>query len=162
MSELLHGRAADVPYRLRPPRERAPGAPLVVVWHLGDPPRSAAAMAAAIPLDGVEAWRLYLTLPMAGERAPPGGRAAVMQLGMEDAVLKLFEPIQAQAVRELPAVLEAVRRDHGLVADRLALVGGSMGGAIAQTVLAELDLPVVAAALLVPAVQLRPLIDGLS
>jgi len=163
MPDLVHGTAAEVPYVLRPPASGSASAPLVIVWHLGDPPRSAAAMAAAIPLAGVvEAWRLYLTLPLAGDRSPPGGMAEVMRRAAEDAVLQLFSPIQAQAVRELPAVLDEVRRDHALTAGRIALVGGSMGGAVAQAVLAELDLPVVAASLLVPAVQMQVLVEGLS
>lgn len=158
-SELSRGIAAGVPYVLRRPSKS--DAPLVLIWHLGDPPRSAAAMAAATPLLGVDAWRLYLTLPMAGERMPPGGVQEVMRLASEDPVLNLFGPVQSQAVRELPDVLQELQKTHGLQANRVALVGGSMGGAVALTVLAELELPVIAASLLVPAVQLRALVDGL-
>ncbi len=152
----IRGTAAGVPYLLRPGRRDS----LAVVWHMGDPPRSAAAMAAAIPLHGLDVARLYLTLPMFAERLPPGGKEEAMRLGMEDPVLKFYDPIRRQAAAELPAVLDAVRLAHGVRADRIALVGGSMGGATAMTALAELDLPVVAASLLVPAVQLRVLIDG--
>ena len=119
-------------------------------------------MAAAIPLEGLDASRLYLTLPMLGERSPLEGRAEVMRRAMEDAALNFFDPVRTQAAAELPAVLEGVRSAHGVRADRIALVGGSIGGATAMTALAELDLPVVAASLLVPAVQLRVLIDGLG
>jgi len=56
--------AQGVPYVLLAPRNGAPDAPLVVAWHLLDPPRTEAAFAAALPLDGLDAWRLYLGLPM--------------------------------------------------------------------------------------------------
>lgn len=158
MTQAVLGSVAGVPYVLRPGR----GDALVVVWHLGDPPRSAAAMAAAIPLEGLDASRLYLTLPMFGDRLPPGGRDELMRLAMADPVLNFYAPVPRQAAAELPAVLEGVRSAHGVRPDRIALVGGSMGGATAMTALAELDLPVVAASLLVPAVQLRAVIDGLA
>jgi hypothetical protein len=38
-------------------------------WHLMDAPRSEAAMAAAVPLDGLDAWRVYFGLPDTGARA---------------------------------------------------------------------------------------------
>jgi hypothetical protein len=43
------------------------------MWHLMDPPRTEAALAAALPLAGLEAWRTYLGLPLSGSRMPPGG-----------------------------------------------------------------------------------------
>ncbi len=51
----------------------------MVVLHLMDPPRSEAAMAAALPLAGVPAWRAYLGLPMFGARMPPGGQEEFMR-----------------------------------------------------------------------------------
>jgi hypothetical protein len=33
----------------------------VVAWHLHDPPRSETAMATALPLRGLPAWRVYLS-----------------------------------------------------------------------------------------------------
>jgi hypothetical protein len=65
---------AGVPYVALPPagwRSGQEPAPLVVAWHLNDPPRSAAAMAAALPLAGCPAWRVYLDLPMPGRRQLP-------------------------------------------------------------------------------------------
>ena len=56
-------------------------APLIIAWHLNDPPRSAAAMASALPLAGVAAWRVYLDLPMHGRRQLSGGLEEFMRLG---------------------------------------------------------------------------------
>jgi hypothetical protein len=50
--------AAGVPYVALSPAGRE-AAPLIIAWHLNDPPRSAAAMASALPLAGVAAWRVY-------------------------------------------------------------------------------------------------------
>jgi hypothetical protein len=85
-STALSGIAADVPYIALPPAERRDGdeaAPLVVAWHLNDPPRSAAAMASALPLASVAAWRVYLDLPMHGRRQLPGGLDEFMQRAYE-------------------------------------------------------------------------------
>jgi len=56
----LVGVAAGVPYVAHRPAGALQRAPLVVVLHLMDPPRSEVAMAAALPLAGVPAWRAYL------------------------------------------------------------------------------------------------------
>ena len=70
-NEAITGGAAGLSYVALPPDEtyglRA-AAPLIITWHLNDPPRSAAAMAAALPLSGVAAWRVL-------------GCAAVIQAG---------------------------------------------------------------------------------
>src|SRR5215469_12550534 len=108
----ISGMAADVPYAAWPPAGRQDGrepAPLIVAWHMNDPPRSAAAMASALPLAGVPAWRVYLDLPMHGRRQLPGGLQEFMQLGYADAVLEAFEPQVSQAVAEFPAVLAELR-----------------------------------------------------
>jgi hypothetical protein len=52
-STALNGIAADVPYIALPPAERRDGdeaAPLVVAWHLNDPPRSVSAAALISPV----------------------------------------------------------------------------------------------------------------
>ncbi len=54
----VSGVAADVPYVALPPAgwdESRESAPLIIAWHLNDPPRSAAAMASALPLEGAAA-----------------------------------------------------------------------------------------------------------
>lgn len=156
--EQYAGVAAGVPYLLLPPASGREGSPIVIGWHLLDPPRTEAAFAAALPLDGLDAWRLYLGLPLSGSRKPAGGDAELMRLGMADAVGNLYRPIQDQAVAEFEPALAAVRREHGLTGDRLGLLGGSAGAAVALGVLAETRHPVAAAVVVSPLVQLRPLV----
>jgi hypothetical protein len=124
--DAITGVAAGVSYVALPPaRGLGPreAAPLIIAWHLNDPPRSAAAMAAALPLAGVAAWSVYLDLPMHGQRQLPGGRDEFMQLGYQDAVLKVFEPQVTQAVDEFPEV-------RGGRLDRRAARPASDGGRV--------------------------------
>ncbi|HZD68859.1 MAG TPA: alpha/beta hydrolase [Actinomycetes bacterium] len=153
--EQLTGVAGGVPYVALPP-DGAPeeGAPLVVAWHLHDPPRSERAMAAALPLRGLPAWRVYLGLPLSGSRLPEGGLDAFFQLGYQDAVLKVLEPTCRQAVEEFPAALAALRQQLPLGEGPLGLLGGSVGALVALGVLAGTDLPVGAVALVSPAIRL--------
>lgn len=149
----MEGTAAGVPYVVLPPETDRPDAPTVLAWHLNDPPRTERAMAAALPLAGVDAWRVYLGLPLSGARTPPGG---LERLGYEDAVLKVYGPIVFGAAEELPAALAQLRAEHGLGAGRLGLLGGSIGALVAQQVAATM--PVDALALVSPVTQLRPLV----
>jgi alpha-beta hydrolase superfamily lysophospholipase len=121
-----------------------------------DPPRTEAAMAAALPLAGVPAWRVYLGLPMFGARTPAGGLEEVMRLGAEDFVLKLFRPVVEQAAAEAPAAVAAFRAGLRIGDAPILLVGGSTGTAVALLLLAEGELPVAAAALVSPVSQLAP------
>jgi pimeloyl-ACP methyl ester carboxylesterase len=150
----LTGVAGGVPYVALPPETAPGGAPLVVAWHLHDPPRSETAMAAALPLDGLPAWRVYLGLPLSGSRLPEGGLEAFFQLGYQDAVLKVFDPTCRQAVEEFPSALAALRQALPVADGPLGLVGGSVGALVALRVLAETDLPVAAVALVSPAIRL--------
>lgn len=135
--DAMGGEASGVPFIVLPPRERLEQAPLVIAWHMLDRPRSEIAMAAALPLDGLDAWRVYLGLPLSGTRLPAGGLDEVFALGSEDAVLKLYAPIVRQAVEEFAPALAELRRQLG-VADRpLGLIGASAGAFVAQTVLTE-------------------------
>lgn len=147
------GTVAGVPYVLEPPVTPRPDAPLVVAWHLMDAPRTETAFAAALPLAGLDAWKLYPGLPLTGARSPAGG---FLQLGLEDAVLKLFAPVVDGAVAELPALLDALGDRIG--SGPMAVLGGSVGSLIAQRVATER--PVAAVALVSPVVQLRPMIDS--
>jgi hypothetical protein len=140
--QQITGVGGGVPYVALPPETAPEGAPLVVAWHLHDPPRSETAMAAALPLDGLPAWRVYLGLPLSGSRLPEGGLEAFFQLGYQDAVLKVFDPTCRQAVEELPSALAALRQALPVADGPLGLVGGSIGALVAQSVLAETDLPV--------------------
>jgi pimeloyl-ACP methyl ester carboxylesterase len=158
----VSGIAADVPYRALPPARRngeePEPAPLIVAWPLNDPPRSAAAMASALPLASVAAWRVYLDLPMHGRRKLPGGLEEFMQLGYQDAVLKAFEPQVTQAVAEFPAVLAELRARLPLTDGPIGLVGGSIGTLPAQLVIAEGAAEVSAAVLISPVIQLAEVV----
>jgi pimeloyl-ACP methyl ester carboxylesterase len=134
-----------------------------------DPPRTEAAFAAALPLNGLHAWRIYLGLPLFGARLPPGGPDALVKLFSEDAVLKGHQPIANQGAAEFPAALAEVRRQLGLDDGPLgpvALVGGSMGSLIAELVLTEsapaAGIEVAAAVLLSPVAQLHPMVDAIG
>ncbi|HWG27046.1 alpha/beta hydrolase family protein [Actinospica sp.] len=159
-NQAVTGMAAGVPYVAWPPARVAPGQAdaLIVSWHLNDPPRSAAAMAAALPLSGVNAWRVYLDLPMHGRRQLPGGLKEFMQLGYQDAVLQAFEPQVTQAVEEFPAVLAALRGQLPVEGGPLGLVGASIGALPAQLVMADHNVRVNAAALVSPVIQLAEVV----
>jgi pimeloyl-ACP methyl ester carboxylesterase len=141
-----------VPCTILAPRDTTRPVPLVVAWHLLDEPADPASMAAALPLAGLDAWRVYLGLPMTGPRTPAGGP------DLSDVVAGLFEPVVRLAAEEFPAVLAGLR-DRLPADDRLALVGGSIGATVALEVLAggaEAD----AVALVSPAVQLAGLVGA--
>jgi hypothetical protein len=72
----LRGTAGSVPWLATPPITARPDAPIVLIWHLMDSPRTETAMAAALPLDGVDAWRVYLGLPLLGTRLPKAASRA--------------------------------------------------------------------------------------
>jgi pimeloyl-ACP methyl ester carboxylesterase len=160
MSDQTKGHAAGVPYVAVPPAggARAP-APLVLAWHLLDSPRTESAFAAALPLDGLDAWRIYLGLPHSGERLPDGGLDALMQRGYEDAVLRLYTPIAFGAVDEAGPAIAALREELGLDEGPVGVMGGSLGAAVAQLVMAESDLDVRAAVLVNPVTQLRRVVQ---
>lgn len=127
-----------------------------------DAPRTEAAFAPALPLDGLDAWRIYLGLPLSGSRLPAGGAEEVQRLGCSDAVLNLHGPVATQAAAELDPVLVELRERLELGDGPLALVGGSIGAAVAQLVLAEGTVGVRAAVLVSPVVQLRPVVDTVA
>ncbi|MBA2496613.1 MAG: alpha/beta hydrolase [Acidimicrobiia bacterium] len=159
----VRGVAAGVPFLAVPPTRRLDQpAPVVVAWHPMDPPRTEAAFAAALPLDGLEAWRIYLGLPLCGSRSPAGGDEELMRLGYEDAVMNLQGPIAVQGAEEFPAALGALRGQLDLGDGPLALVGGSMGSAVVLLVLTEADRAddIAAAVLVSPMAQLRPAVDA--
>jgi predicted esterase len=162
MSGPLSGTAAGVPYVALPPRTPTPDAPVVVSWHLLDPPRTPTAMAAAVPMTGLDSWRIHLGLPKTGSRMPPGGPAALMELAATDAVELLFGPLSRAAADEFEPALAELRNRFGIADGRLGLLGGSLGAGVALTVLTETQSPVHAAALVSPLVQLRALVDALG
>src|SRR5215813_2090752 len=157
---VVSGVAAGVPYVALPPagRHQSEPVPLIIAWHLNDPPRSAAAMAAALPLAAAAAWRVYLDLPMHGRRQLPGGLAEFMALGYQDAVLKAFEPQVTQAVDEFPEVLAELRAQLPVTAGPIGVAGASVGALPAQLVLAGHAAQVSAAALVSPVIQLAEVV----
>ena len=159
----ITGVAAGVPFLAIPPHPQSrASAPVVVAWHLMDPPRTEPAFAAALPLDGLDAWRVYLGLPLTGSRLPPGGLDELVRLGSEDAVQNLYGPITAQAAREFEGALAALRATLELRDGPIAAVGGSIGAAVAQLVLAKSNVPISAAVLISPVVQLEPVVDVMA
>jgi dienelactone hydrolase len=162
-SEAIVGQAAGVPFVAVPPAGGArPSAPVVVAWHLLDPPRTEAAFAAAVPLEGLDAWRIYLGLPLSSSRTPAGGVDELMRLGYEDAVLKLDVPIANGAAEEVGPALADLRVRLGIDPGPIGVMGGSLGAAVAQLVMAEGDVEVSAAVLISPVVQERRKIEAIG
>lgn len=154
----ITGVAAGVPYTALPPAQPSPDAPLVVSWHLMDPPRTDAAMAAALPMEALPAWRVYFGLPMFGRRALPGGAEELFALAAADAVLNVYEPVLSQAAAEAPDAIEAVQADLGIGEGPLGLLGGSAGAIVAMEVAVTSGLPVPALALVSPAIRLGSIV----
>lgn len=127
-----------------------------------DAPRTEAAFAAALPLSGLDAWRVYLGLPLTGARLPEGGVDELMRLGYADAVLNLYGPVTQQAVQEFEPALAELRGRLGLAEGPVAVLGGSIGSAVAQLVLTESAVPVAAGVLVSPVAQIRPVVEALS
>ncbi|MEJ3658403.1 alpha/beta hydrolase [Actinomycetes bacterium KLBMP 9759] len=161
-TEPVTGAAAGVPFLAVPPAHPTSTSPIVLTWHLMDPPRTERAFAAALPLAGLDAWRIHLGLPLCGSRSPEGGLDEVMRLGYEDAVLNLHRPVTDQAVAELGPALAELRPRLGLGDGPIGLVGASHGSAVAQLVLAEGDLPIAAAVLISPVVELGSVVTAMA
>jgi pimeloyl-ACP methyl ester carboxylesterase len=159
----ITGEAAGVPFLAVPPEsEPTSSTPTVIAWHLLDPPSTETAMAAAVPLTGLDAWRIYLGLPMTGSRMPAGGPDELMRLGYEDALLNLQGPVSDRAASEFEPAFAALRDRLGLGAGSLGLVGGSIGAAVAELVLAEHDVEVGAAVLISPVVRMRAVVEAME
>jgi pimeloyl-ACP methyl ester carboxylesterase len=136
-------------------------APVIVAWHLLDPPRTPAAFAAALPLAGLDAHRIYLGLPLSGARGPEGGFDGVLRLIQEDAVTRFFGALHAQAAAEFPAAFAELRERLGVAKDaKVGLLGGSAGSAVAADVLASGTSGASAAVLVSPMLQLRPMVNS--
>jgi dienelactone hydrolase len=159
-SNTITGTAAGVPFVALGPENTAGPAPLVVTWHMMSPPRTEAAMAAAVPMTGLHAWRVHLGLPMFGARVPEGGYDEFFRLASEDNVLNVVEPVTEQVIKEFPAAVAELRAQLSLDDGPIGVVGGSAGGAVALEMLTRADVPIAAAALVNPVVQLAPVITA--
>lgn len=136
-SSSVETRVADVPAVLVTPAGDGP-APLVLCWHGFGPPASAEDLAGALPLDGLEAWKVYPDLPLFGRRLPWDGPRELGRRQADDYLLRLLWPVMEEAVSELPAVVEALHERLGELWDgRLALAGFSAGATAVLLALAE-------------------------
>jgi dienelactone hydrolase len=162
VATAITGTAAGVPFLAVPPAGDRATAPVVVAWHLMDAPRTEAAFAAALPLEGLDAWRIYLGLPLHGARLPEGGVDELMQLGYEDAVQNLFGPVSAQAAEEFGPALAELRERFGLREGPIGVLGGSLGAAVAQLVIARGGVDVAAAVLVSPVTQLSEVVEAVG
>ncbi|RSM41037.1 alpha/beta hydrolase [Amycolatopsis balhimycina DSM 5908] len=158
MGEMVEGVAAGVPFVAVPPADPDAPAALVAGWHLMDVPASERAMAEAVPMAGLQAWRVYFGLPLSGARLPEGGPEEVFRRASEDAVLNVFEPVTEQAAGEFPAALAELRDRLPGATGPLGVFGGSAGAIVALEVLARGDAGIAAAAVASPVVQLAPMI----
>lgn len=145
----IDGWAGAVPYTLAPPRTRAAAAPLVVAWHMMDAPCTSAAFAAALPLSGLDAWRLYLGMPWCAPRADPDG----FERSRRDPMMGYVDPVVRQAVDEFPGALAELRSRYPFGDGPIGLVGASLGGAVALAVAAAEPVPVAALALVNAAIR---------
>lgn len=146
LEDAVFGTAAGVPFVALPPAGIEGRAPMVAVWHPLGPAGSPAEMAAAVPLRGLPAWRVYLGLPRTGERAVAPAPDA-------DFVIDRYTPIVDRAAAEFPAAWAVLRERFPVGDGPVAVVGASAGGHAALTVLIRADVPVAAAALINPAVR---------
>lgn len=161
-TDVYQGTIEGVPYLAKPPARANEPAPVVFAWHLMDAPRTEAAFEAALPLSGIDAWRIYLGLPMCGARTPSGGFDEIMQLGMEDAVTNLYGPITKRAVAEFAPVKEALRDKFGFADGPIGVMGGSLGAAVAALVTADQVATVGAAVLVSPLLQVRAVVAAMQ
>src|SRR4029450_13668403 len=112
----------------------------------------------ALPLRGLDAWRVYLGLPLSGSRLPAGGLDAFFALGYTDAGMKVDGRTVQQAVDEFPSAFAELRRRHGLAEWPIAVVGASVGALVPLTVAAPGPPPVSAIALVSPALRLASVV----
>ena len=164
LARAIEGVTANgVPFVALPPEGTAAARALVLLWHRADPPRSDAALAAAVPLRALPAWRVYLGMPLYGRRLPAGGFDEIMRLAFQDAVTLLFQPSVGGAVAELLEALADVRARLGIdTALPVGLFGFSQGGAAALLTLSQATLPVRAAMTFGAAIDLPTVIDGVA
>jgi pimeloyl-ACP methyl ester carboxylesterase len=164
LAQAIRGTTSNgVPFIALPPEEGRPAQGLIILWHGGDPPRTEEALAGALPLRDVAAWRAYLGLPLSGQRLPEGGLDEILRRGAEDAISRLFHPIITGAVDELPGAVAdlKVRLSIDPVLP-LDLFGFSMGGAAALLAVARQALPFKAVVTFGAPLDLRVLVDHLA
>lgn len=141
---VITGEAAGVRFVAVPPA--GDGRRLVVVWHLVGEPGSPEAMAEALPLAGVDAWRLYAALPAWGEGPDP--------------VVDGYVPLVESAVAAMPALVAAARDRFGCDDGPVDVVGGSAGGHVALTTAVRGVVAVRRVAVVNPAVRVQAVVEA--
>ncbi len=164
LAQAIRGTTAnEVPFLALPAEGGQKAHGLIVLWHGADPPRTEEALAGALPLREVVAWRVYLGLPLCGQRLPEGGFDEIMRRGAEDAVARLFHPIIAGAVDELAGAVDDLRMRLGIdPVLPLGLFGFSVGGAAALLTVARRALPFQTVVTFGATLDMRVLVDYLS
>lgn len=123
--------------------------PPIILWHGFGPPANERAMMDALPLDDVDAVKVYLGLPLFGARAPDGGMKEVARRQAEDVGLLVFKPVVVGAAEELPRVVAALQKNGCMQQGApVALVGFSAGGAAVLDALSQGKVAVDAAVLI--------------
>ncbi|MFD6156086.1 alpha/beta hydrolase [Nocardia sp. NPDC060256] len=159
MQSPITGTAAGVPFTALPPVSDAATAPLIVTWHMLDAPRSDAAFAAALPMNGLPAWRVHLGMPMCGARMVNGTMDAGAELMRKDVLMSFLYPFVIQATEEFPAALASIREQLPVDDGPIGILGGSLGGAVALRVLADTETPIFAAAIVNAAIRMRSVVN---
>ncbi|MEV6909245.1 alpha/beta hydrolase [Amycolatopsis sp. NPDC051071] len=157
MSSPITGTAAGVPFTALPP-DGDKTAPLIVTWHMLDAPRSDAAFAAALPMNGLPAWRVHLGMPMCGARMVDGAMDAGLELIREDVLMSFLHAFVKQATEEFPEALAAIRAQLPVDDGPIGVLGGSLGGAVALRVLADTGTPIFAGAVVNAAIRMRSVV----
>ncbi len=138
---------AEVPAVLRIPKKTT--RPPVVLWHGLGPPGDKETLMEALPLDDVPAVKVYLDLPLLGERLPSGGLSELSQRQSRDYGMEVFAPIVLGAAEELPSVVEELQLRLGIADNKsISLFGFSAGGAAVLLSLAERVVPIRSAVIL--------------
>lgn len=150
LTRPVTGTAAGVPFLALPPAAGEVPAPLVIGLHALEPPRAEAALAGAVPMAPLPAWRVFLGLPMFGHRLPEGGVPEVNRRGEHDYLVDLFGPVVEEAAAELRRVTTELRAAFPVTHDPVGLVGVGAGAAAVLLALAEGSMPVGAAAVVNP------------
>lgn len=143
-TELLE--LAGVPAICSPPANPEVTAPLIVLWHGFGVPNSEEILAQTLPLSQVQAWKVYLGLPLFGKRLPSGGIEEAMRQYVDDYVLKFLLPIVEQAAEELPAVVNSLQAKFNIDTSKgIGLFGFSAGTEAVLLALAQSNIKVNAA-----------------
>lgn len=160
-AQALRGVTANgVPFVALPPDGEQEARGMIILWHGADPPRTEEALAGALPLRDVAAWRVYLGLPLCGQRTPAGGDAEIMRREGKDAITLFFHPVIAGAVSELPEAVADLRLRLRVAPDLpLGIFGFSMGGAAALIAVSRRDVPIRAAVTWGAPIDMRELVD---